>query len=342
MPKVSVIIPVYNAKDYLGRCLDSVINQTLKDIEIICINDCSKDNSLEILKEYSSKDKRIKLINHKTNKGESAARNTGLDNAKGEYIAFLDNDDTIDSNFYEKLYKKATETNADIVKGEVKYINYDNTITYGNINEEYKKTKNKMTFVLNWWCAIYKRELIFDNNIRLLEGCILGGDSLFLNEAIINAKNFQIVDNVYYNYYRREDSGDSKILSFEKMKSALNVFELILNNINNSLNNKIITKEEYDFVFNHWFSSSVIISMRNNELSSKELCSKTIIKFANNCLNKDFFCLSLTTKFPSIYNFVLNNDTKGLSEFLYKNNTPFKFNLANIRSKHILSLEKTK
>ena len=254
MPKVSVIIPVYNAKDYLGRCLDSVINQTLKDIEIICINDCSKDNSLEILKEYSSKDKRIKLINHKTNKGESAARNTGLDNAKGEYIAFLDNDDTIDSNFYEKLYKKATETNADIVKGEVKYINYDNTITYGNINEEYKKTKNKMTFVLNWWCAIYKRELIFDNNIRLLEGCILGGDSLFLNEAIINAKNFQIVDNVYYNYYRREDSGDSKILSFEKMKSALNVFELILNNINNSLNNKIITKEEYDFVFNHWFS----------------------------------------------------------------------------------------
>ena len=199
-----------------------------------------------------------------------------------------------------------------------------------------------MTFVLNWWCAIYKRELIFDNNIRLLEGCILGGDSLFLNEAIINAKNFQIVDNVYYNYYRREDSGDSKILSFEKMKSALNVFELILNNINNSLNNKIITKEEYDFVFNHWFSSSVIISMRNNELSSKELCSKTIIKFANNCLNKDSFCLNLTTKFPSIYNFVLNNDTKGLSEFLYKNNTPFKFNLANIRSKHILSLEKTK
>ena len=65
MPKVSVIIPVYNAKDYLGRCLDSVINQTLKDIEIICINDCSKDNSLEILKEYSSKDKRIKLINTK-------------------------------------------------------------------------------------------------------------------------------------------------------------------------------------------------------------------------------------------------------------------------------------
>ena len=84
MPKVSVIIPVYNAQDYLGRCLDSVCNQTLKDIEIICVNDCSKDNSLNILNEYAEKYPNMKVIDCKVNGGESVARNIGLDNATGE------------------------------------------------------------------------------------------------------------------------------------------------------------------------------------------------------------------------------------------------------------------
>lgn len=115
--KVSVIIPVYNAAQYLERCLDSVINQTLKDIEIICINDCSTDNSLEILEEYASKDNRIKIIDFKENKGVAAARNAGINEAQGEYIGFVDPDDYIDSDFYAQLYKKAYETKADIVKG---------------------------------------------------------------------------------------------------------------------------------------------------------------------------------------------------------------------------------
>ena len=82
--KVSVIIPVYNAKDYLRRCLDSIVNQTLSDIEIICVNDCSTDNSLEILNEYAKKHSNIKVIDCKINSGESKARNIGLENAAGE------------------------------------------------------------------------------------------------------------------------------------------------------------------------------------------------------------------------------------------------------------------
>ena len=93
MPKVSVIIPVYNTEKYLKKCLDSVCNQTLSDIEIICIDDCSTDNSLNILKEYTLKDNRIKLIEFKENKGAAVARNTGIDEAKGEYIGFIDSDD---------------------------------------------------------------------------------------------------------------------------------------------------------------------------------------------------------------------------------------------------------
>ena len=98
---LSVIIPVYNVEPYLEQCLDSVINQTYKNLEIICINDGSTDNSLKILEKYQKKDNRIKLINQK-NKGLSEARNAGLDVAKGEYIAFVDSDDYLELNAYEE------------------------------------------------------------------------------------------------------------------------------------------------------------------------------------------------------------------------------------------------
>ncbi len=119
MALISVIIPVYNASAYLKRCLDSVCNQTLLDIEIICVNDCSNDNSLEILNEYRNKYSNLKIIDCKFNGGESKARNIGLDHVTGEYIGFVDNDDEIDLDFYENLYNKAITTNADIVKGNV-------------------------------------------------------------------------------------------------------------------------------------------------------------------------------------------------------------------------------
>ena len=105
--KVSVIIPVYNTASYLKRCLDSAINQTLKDIEIICVNDGSTDNSLEILQEYQKKDNRIILINLKENKGVVNARNVAIEKASGEFIGFLDSDDFIDPGWYENLYNQS-------------------------------------------------------------------------------------------------------------------------------------------------------------------------------------------------------------------------------------------
>ena len=104
--KVSIIVPVYNVEKYLKRCLDSITNQTLKELEIICINDGSTDNSLKILKQYAHKDKRISIIN-KQNEGLSVARNTGMEAASGEYIGFVDSDDWIDLDFYKKLYTTA-------------------------------------------------------------------------------------------------------------------------------------------------------------------------------------------------------------------------------------------
>lgn len=141
MPKVSIIIPVFNVECYLQECLDSVVNQTLKDIEIICIDDGSTDSSLKILQKYKKQDNRIILLTQE-NKGAHLARTTALKIAKGEYIGFIDSDDWIDLDFFETLYNKAIEENADIVRTKIKIIednvekdNMYNKIIERHINE---------------------------------------------------------------------------------------------------------------------------------------------------------------------------------------------------------------
>ena len=114
MVKISIIVPVYNTEPYLEQCLDSIINQTLEDIEIICVNDGSTDNSLSILEEYASKDNRIRIINQE-NKGQGFARNNGLKNVNGEYVLFVDSDDWIELNTCEALYKKVNELDLDML-----------------------------------------------------------------------------------------------------------------------------------------------------------------------------------------------------------------------------------
>ena len=108
--KISVLIPVYNTEKYLKSCLDSVIKQSLKDIEIICVDDKSTDDTLKILKQYAAQDSRIKLVEQQKNGGLSNARNAGLEVACGAYIGFVDSDDYVDLEFYEKLYEKCPLT----------------------------------------------------------------------------------------------------------------------------------------------------------------------------------------------------------------------------------------
>ena len=129
MPKVSVIIPVYNVEKYLRQCLDSVVNQTLEDIEIICVNDCSPDNSLSILKEYANKDNRIKIIDLKENVGPGIAKNKALDIANGEYIMLLDPDDWYEPDACKLAYNQIKKNNNDWVTfGYNKY--FEATDTY--------------------------------------------------------------------------------------------------------------------------------------------------------------------------------------------------------------------
>ena len=118
MVKVSIIVPVYNVENYIERCLKSLVNQTLKDIEILIINDGTPDNSIEICEKYAKNDNRIKIFN-KENEGLGLTRNYGIERATGEYIAFVDSDDYVTLDMCENLYNAAIENNADIVYGEV-------------------------------------------------------------------------------------------------------------------------------------------------------------------------------------------------------------------------------
>ena len=228
MIKVSIIIPVYNVEDYLEECLDSVCAQTLKDIEIICIDDGSTDNSLNILKEYASKDSRIKIITRK-NGGQASARNLGIKKARGEYIAFVDSDDFVEKTMFEKLYSKAQNNSLDISMckiatynnqtGEIK----DNVWYYMlGVFRDFKKDVFSHTDTREFTCEIavtvynkiYKTSLLKDNNILFPEGLIFEDEKFFF-DVYLRAKRVSIVDESLY-YYRVNRKGSTVEMDRQK------------------------------------------------------------------------------------------------------------------------------
>ena len=203
---VSIIVPVYKVERCLPRCVESLINQTYKDIEIILVDDGSPDNSPKICDYYAEKDSRIKVI-HKQNGGVSSARNTALDVASGEYITFVDSDDWVEHQMIE--YMVNAIDGVDIVG-----VNFDSrAISVGrNILEEGKfnlKEDKKSNFLYNVapWGKLYKTSIIKQNNIRFLEYVKYGEDAIFLYDYIFFAKSAYAVDKILYHYNCFMNSG---------------------------------------------------------------------------------------------------------------------------------------
>ncbi|MBE7703832.1 MAG: glycosyltransferase [Cyanobacteria bacterium SIG28] len=177
MAKVSIIVPTYNVEQYLVECMESIINQTLQDIEIICVDDGATDNSGKILDDYAEKDSRIKVI-HKQNEGYGKAMNVGLDTATGEYIGIVEPDDYVALDMFESLYKVAKENNVDFVKADFqRFVGEKNEKTFYyqkivNNDEYYNKIVNiqddqiPFRFIKNTWAGIYNREYLNKHNIR--------------------------------------------------------------------------------------------------------------------------------------------------------------------------------
>lgn len=204
-PLVSVIIPIYNGEKYVASCLDNMMAQTYKKIEIIVVDDGSKDDSAKIVREYS-----VKLISHEKNRGLSAARNTGIDAAQGEYIHFMDVDDAINNDYYREMVGAITEADADIAcGGMVNEKHYYKTQRFRK-KKVYVSPKAKMriTYVGKWgyvWRYLFRRDFLKRYNLRFEEGRFIE-DMIFSLLAVYHSNKLVVVPNTEYFYYHRENS----------------------------------------------------------------------------------------------------------------------------------------
>lgn len=238
MPKISVIIPVYNVENYITHCLDSILNQSFKDFEIICVNDGSSDNSLEILQNYSKKDQRIIVID-KDNEGSGIARNAGLAIAKGEYVFFVDGDDWIEDEALNKMFEQAEKTGVDIlIFGGLSYyegVGKNGGYSCDKLPKKYLNRvfssedikKDIFKFPSTAWTKLYKRNFLIKNNIRFQE-IKVGQDQLPFFHSMIMAKKIALFpENLYC--YRKNRKGAVTSVKKKKNFSPIYVFYAIEN-----------------------------------------------------------------------------------------------------------------
>ena len=242
-PKVSIIVPVYNAEKYIARCVNSLRNQTLEDIEIILIDDSSKDSSLEMCKQMAAEDSRIKVI-HKANEGAGLARNAALEIASGEYIGFVDSDDFVREDMFKTLYEKAKCYDSELVLSGVLFVDgnmfseegecvcktYFDKDTQFETKEDLKKLRmgivgapvydtDDSKYGMSIWKNLFKTEVIKKNNITFKsEREMLSEDALFMIDYILCISKATGINEAFYNYCRNEDSISKsyKIDRFEK------------------------------------------------------------------------------------------------------------------------------
>lgn len=277
---ITVIIPVYNVENYIEDSLNSVINQTYRNIEIILVDDGSTDNSYEICKRFFEKDSRIKLF-HQENKGVSSARNLGLLNSTGDYITFIDSDDIIESNAYEEVLDSIKNSNADV--GIFNYSNcfYNDNNEYivEQVNQDFEGTLSREEALCNILSSnkykgfvcnkVIKRDKIisednkllvkFDENVKMME------DSLFCVNVIKNSEKIVFINKAFYNYLIRENSATKKSIIEEKIF----VYKKILSIIKHSQNAEYIVK---------WHLYSDYLNIFFNEYSEKNFINVQILK----------------------------------------------------------------
>ncbi len=198
----------------MRACLDSATQQTLENIEIICVEDCSTDSSLDILSEYACNDTRVTIINHDTNKGEGSARNTGLDNARGEYVFHLDADDTLPLNALELLYTEAHLHGSDMVKGSFIIIyegdGVDNKIPSAPsskvINTNIHKSQFLQRIPISHCTYLYKRQFLNQHSIRYRTDLVVGLDLVTLATALLHASTVTLIPDIVYYYHQSATS----------------------------------------------------------------------------------------------------------------------------------------
>ena len=269
---LTAIVLVYNGEHYLEACLKSLVNQTLDDLEILLINDASTDDSLSICREFERTYENVRLVNKEENEGLASSANLGISLAKGEYIILVDNDDIIPSYAYEKLYKKAKETNADICTGKANFLRERTQFEF-DFRENYVWEKERVITDVNdfpeifedsyYWNKIIRKELLIKNDIKLPDGMIYA-DRHFAHNAFIHANKIAVIPDCVYlwrqiksslsqqrrttdNYINRLDSYDLDLDSF--IDSCDIYFKFLLRRIIVPIRGILNSEEFEDVVF---------------------------------------------------------------------------------------------
>ena len=267
MPSVSIVIPIYNTEKYLEKCLNSLLNQALVDIEIICINDASTDNSLNIIYKYAEQDSRIRVINLVKNKRQGGARNEGLKIATGEYIGFVDSDDWVDEKMFQCLYAEAIKQNADICVCDY-YKVYNGCevekeeILKDDIFYLSEVDKKKKIILAGGYicCCLIKRDLILNNNLFFPEN-VLYEDNAIGGAIFLAARNIIKVSEPFY-YYRQDNVSTTRSMNnwnyFDRLKTAL----MFLENMTRIDVNRIY-QEEIEFRFYELYHINTVFGCIN-------------------------------------------------------------------------------
>lgn len=318
--KLSIIVPVYGVEKYIDKCLNSLVKQSLKEIEIIVVNDGTKDNSQKIIDKYVKKypDKIKSYI--KENGGQGSARNYGLKKASGEYIGYVDSDDFVEKDMYKKLYNKAKENNYDIVVCG----NY-------NVSEDYQN-KNIDAFINNYntdleniffgkmavWNKIYKRDILIKNKLEFKEK-VWYEDLAFTLKAIMNSNTFAFIDEPLYDYLIREGSTMNNS-NVQRNLEILDAFNDILSYIKHNKKEEYFSKIEF-LAIDHIYISAIVrvLKAEADDKVKRETINKLIDymnkKFPNYKNNKYINTLSKNRKI--IYK-LINIKMYGLINLIFK------------------------
>lgn len=267
---ISIIMPVYNAEKYLNRSIESIMNQTYNNIEIILVNDGSTDNSLSICSNYQKIDSRIKLINQE-NQGVSFARNKGIDESTGDYIMFIDSDDYIEKNMIEDMVAKITKDDIDLVISGIK-MNY---IRKGQVvGEEKYQLKDKMYSIEEMLndilididlicicgpcCKLYKTEILKNSKIKFTNEFTMGEDTWY-NLDYIDACTGKVVtmSNIYYNYMRENPNSLFTKYYDDYIKITEKVYNKFLNLLERKANNETVDRYKKTYIFNLIYANAI-------------------------------------------------------------------------------------
>lgn len=295
-PKISVIATFYNLEDYAKRCVDSISSQTFQDIEIICVNDGSKDNTIKILQELAQSDNRIKIID-KTNEGVSIARNTGINAASGKYIMFVDGDDFLEFDACEKLYNIAIESDVDFVIFQKKYIRKNKSINcnYFKRSPFYNELKDtpyqffdkipqtfKSVHAMYCWDKLYKKSFIDKSKALFPEDTNCAEDNLFIIQLLLNNPKIIIIDNYFYNYLAARPQSLTKMdrLHYIHIHIHIHIQQYFKKFFNKIQNNKNLLELQV-YIFNYYLN--VLLDEWNNLYFSDD--KKEYIAELKNFLN---------------------------------------------------------